>query len=76
MFFGIILLCTLETTEISAKTCVVFNSPNTYSTEEMCIASIREVLISEAMELNIAAGLELRNAQCFDARPDNIGDSI
>jgi hypothetical protein len=76
MFFGIILLCTAGTTDISGKNCVLFNSPTTFDTEEMCIASIGSVLMSEAMELNIASGLELHNARCFDVRPDSIDDSI
>lgn len=76
MFFGIILLCTAGTTDMSGKNCVLFNSPNSYDTEDMCIEAIGNVLMSEAMELNIAAGLELRNARCFNVRPDNIDDSI
>ena len=76
MFFGIILLCTAGTTDISGKNCVLFNSPTTFDTEEMCIASIGNVLMSEAMELNIASGLELRNAKCFDVRPDHMANSM
>lgn len=76
MFLGIVLLCIQGATEISGETCVLYNSPNSYDTEDMCIEAIGNVLMSEAMKLNIAAGLELRNARCYDVRPDNIDDSI
>jgi hypothetical protein len=76
MFFGIILLCVQGTAEISGQTCVLYNSPNGYDTEELCLYAVGEVLMSEAMELNVAAGLELRNAKCFNVSPYDIDDSI
>jgi hypothetical protein len=76
MFFGIVLLCIQGATEISGETCVLYNSPNSYDTEDMCIKAIGNVLMSEAMELNVAAGLELRNAKCFDVRPGQMANSM
>jgi hypothetical protein len=71
MFLGVILLCAAGTTaqDVNGDNCMAFNSPQTYSTEQICVESIYEVLSSEPMELNFAAGLELANAMCINIAP-------
>lgn len=71
MFLGIIVLCVAGTTaqDVNGDNCMGYNSPQTYNTEELCLESLYEVLNSEMMQLNFAAGLELANATCINIAP-------
>ena len=71
MFLGVIVLCAAGTAahDVNGDNCMGFNSPKTYNTEESCIEELYEVLNSESMQLNFAAGLELANATCINIAP-------
>ena len=71
MFLGVIVLCAAGTAahDVNGDNCMGFNSPQTYETQEMCLQSLYQVLSSEPMELNFAAGLELANAMCINIAP-------
>ena len=67
MFYGLIILCAVNASEINKEECMVYASPMVYESRPICYEAIKQFLLNEEfIATQTALGMVPRNAKCVD----------